>query len=345
MTQPLIQRARSYGDRWSTRGSPLRQRVYTRLLSNAYSREQFAAGRGISAHGRGDRQEKEIYTLRRNVHMLEKGLSMVPLRETFATAYISETVTLLHNLRDEALLRGVERSWVDDVLHAYFIATEKSTHPSIIHAREAFRKGGTPDLGRHIDNSPHAPSRVGSSVRILSVEQLQSLAKRRRSVRWYLDRPVQRDLVDRAVELAVEAPSACNRQPYRFHIFDQAQDIAKVAAIPMGTAGYDHQLRGLIVVVGDLSAFFDIRDRHLIYVDSSLAVMSLLLGLEAQGVSSLCINWPDIEEKEKEMRTLLDLEEYERIVMLVAYGYADPEGLVPFSGKRQLDAVRRFRSL
>ena len=38
----------------------------------------------------------------------------------------------------------------------------------------------------------------------------------------------------------------------------------------------------------------------------------------------------------------LSLEPDERVVMLVAYGYPDPDGMVPFSAKTPLDVVRRF---
>jgi nitroreductase len=113
----------------------------------------------------------------------------------------------------------------------------------------------------------------------------------------------------------------------------------------MGTSGYNHQIPGLIVIVGNLGAFFDQRDRHLIYIDGCLAAMGLIFALEAQGVNSCCINWPDLPDREAAMRNLLGLKKYERVVMLIAYGYADPSALVPFSAKRTLDDVRTFRAL
>jgi hypothetical protein len=36
---------------------------------------------------------------------------------------------------------------------------------------------------------------------------------------------------------------------------------------------------------------------------------------------------------------------HERVVMLIAYGYADPDALVPYSAKRLVDEIRRYRSL
>jgi nitroreductase len=113
----------------------------------------------------------------------------------------------------------------------------------------------------------------------------------------------------------------------------------------MGTDGYEHQIPGLIVIVGNLAAFFDQRDRHLIYIDGCLAAMGLVYALEAQGVNSCCINWPDLPDREAQMRRLLGMKPYERVVMLIAYGYADTEALVPFSAKRQIKDIRSYRSL
>jgi nitroreductase len=73
--------------------------------------------------------------------------------------------------------------------------------------------------------------------------------------------------------------------------------------------------------------------------------MGLLLGLESQGVSSCIINWPDMPDKEAAMRKLLGLEAHERVIMLIAYGYPDPESLVPFSAKRAISDARQYRTL
>ncbi len=192
------------------------------------------------------------------------------------------------------------------------------------------------------ESGPHPAIPLMPTVKI---DDLEALATGRRSVRWFTSESVSRDLVDRAIQIGAESPTACNRQPYRFEIFDDPISTAKVAAIPMGTDGYEHQIPGLIVIVGNLAAFFDQRDRHLIYIDGCLAAMGVVYGLEAQGVNSCCINWPDLPDREAEMRTLLGLKRYERVVMLIAYGYADPDALVPFSAKRLVDEIRRYRAL
>jgi nitroreductase len=96
------------------------------------------------------------------------------------------------------------------------------------------------------------------------------------------------------------------------------------------------------VIVGKQRNFFSERDRHLIYIDSSLAAMSFLFALEVQGISSCCVNWPDIAENETAMSDLLELAPDERPIMLVALGYPDPEGMVANSTKKALPQLRRY---
>ncbi|WP_281451839.1 nitroreductase family protein [Paenarthrobacter nitroguajacolicus] len=275
--------------------------------------------------------------------MIEKGLTMRPRRATFAAEYIVETVDATIRLFSDidAPLDEAEREWISSVLADYFNATAESDHDNIASARTAYQsfvqqQSSVPALGPHLHDL---------STPAVKVDDLLALAQNRRSARWFRDETVGRDHVDRAVAIALESPTACNRQPYRFEIFDDRDAIKRVAEIPMGTAGYSDQLVGLVVVVGRLSAFFDERDRHLIYIDSSLATMSLVLGLEAQGIASCIINWPDIAERDAKIRKVINIDADERVVMMVAYGYPDNEALVPYSQKGSVDATRTYNSI
>ncbi|MBU2676873.1 MAG: nitroreductase family protein, partial [Gammaproteobacteria bacterium] len=141
----------------------------------------------------------------------------------------------------------------------------------------------------------------------------------------------------RAIDAAAQAPSACNRQPFRFIVSTQAEHASRIAECAGGTAGFSQQLPAIITVVGDLSAYPLERDRHLIYIDASLASMQLMLAAETLGLSTCPINWPDIESAEQKIRALLELPPHERVIMLIAIGYGDPDSGVPFSQKKQSD--------
>ncbi len=112
----------------------------------------------------------------------------------------------------------------------------------------------------------------------------------------------------------------------------------------MGVKGYADNIPMLLISVGFLDAYFDERDRHLIYIDASLANMSLMLALETLGLSSCPINWPDIEHLERKMEKLLNLKKFQRPIMCIAVGYPHPDGKVAYSEKRNIKKLKRIHS-
>jgi nitroreductase len=149
-------------------------------------------------------------------------------------------------------------------------------------------------------------------------------------------------MIDQAIAVAALSPSACNLQPFEFRVFDDAELTKKIASIPTGTVGFSHEFPVVVALIGKLHAWCSEQDRHLIYIDASLAAMAFLFALEVQGLSSCCINWPDSQPLERRMTEFLGLEPDERIIMLIALGYPDPDALVAYSQKKPLDQLRSF---
>lgn len=309
-----------------------------------HNREQYAVLSGRRAYFKNLKKSRPSHVeLRRNVHRIEKGLSMQPRRASFASNYIVETVEYYeraYRSHDAECIDSAEIVWAHDVLTEYF-AVADPVHPAIAEAKTRFTA-----LPAIKSNGTAKPYTAGSRPEAkISYEDFLGLAMRRRSVRWFEDRPVPRELIDKALIAARQAPTACNRLPYEFLVFEDPDDIRKVGSIPAGASGYYQQIPALIVVKGDLSAYFSARDRHAIYVDASLAAMSFLFAIETLGLSGSVINWPDFEPLEAKMQRRLRLKPYERVVMLMAVGYADPEGVIPFSQKKGLEVLRRYSSL
>lgn len=310
-----------------------------------YSREKQAVFHGTRKFFLDGVGGEQRFMLRRQLHMLEKGLCMSPRRETFATDYIDSTVdafaALLNRSNDDgsSALSEIEIAWGFDVLDDYFVATAGSSHSRIVCARGRYKQISARGRGDVGESRPYA---VGSVQSRVEIDDLVHLSRVRTSVRRYRAEPVEQSVLDQAVDVALESPTACNRVPWTVRIFRQAESARSVAKIAMGTAGYLENISGLAVFVGDLSAYAHERDRHLIYIDSSLAAMSFILALQSQNVSSCCVNWPDIPEREKRMAAALGLQAHERVVMLVLFGYADGDGLTPYSAKTDVARVRRF---
>lgn len=316
---------------------------YYFFISGKFRREHRAVLAGREQHVREIKEEKaHFYTLVRNTHRIEKGLLMKPRRDVFALDFIEETTSHFLTLSKVFQLSADPQiQWSYDVLKEYFEVT--SDHPVIEEQRNLFLNhfnallestSGPDNLIPYERNERKKPN--------IPFEDFLALALYRRSVRWFLDKPVPHDLIDKALMAARQSPSACNRQPFEYRIIDEPALLNKVTNLPMGIKGYQHNIPMMIVVVGNLDAYFNERDRHVVYIDASLANMSFMLALETLGLSSCPINWPDIESLEKKMEKVLDLKKFQRPIMCMAVGYPDPKGKVAYSEKRAIEKLRQY---
>ncbi|WP_103664343.1 nitroreductase family protein [Gracilimonas amylolytica] len=321
--------------------SRLLSNIYYAIFSRRFSREHRAVLAGKAKYINDIKSDRSsYYLLVRNVHRLEKGLLMKPRRPIFGKNYIEETVASFKKVwLTTSEIDNKQLYWFRDVLNKYFVETGQD---KLIEAQKKIfysvleRKSLLPDT-----SIKSIPYKKRTEIDI-TYDEFFDLTRKRRSVRWFLDKRVPRELIDKAILAASQAPSACNRQPFHYKIIDDPEILSKLVKLPMGTVGYSHNIKTFIVVVGNLDAYYSERDRHLIYIDASLANMNLMLALETLGLSSCPINWPDIEKREKKMDRLLGLKLHQRPIMCLAVGYPDPEGMIACSEKRSLNEIRSY---
>ncbi|MFD2529231.1 nitroreductase family protein [Polaribacter marinaquae] len=325
--------------------NPFLSSLYYLLFSNQFKREQHAVLKGKMKHLKDLKFHKNnIYTLIRNVHRVEKGLIMKERRLIFAVDFISETMDAFIALWSvEKISKNAQYQWFYDVLNEYFEVT--GSHKVIDSERARFKEHTKKYIEKKSNNNTIKNSPYRRHLKVeskISYDQFYDLTVYRRSVRWFLDKKVSHDLVDKAILAAKQSPSACNRQPFKFRIFDDPILLKEVANLPMGVKGYVEGIPMMIAVVGNLDAYFDERDRHIIYIDGSLASMTFMYALETLGLSSCAINWPDIEHLEKKMEMTLKLEKHERVIMWIAVGHPDLDLKVAYSGKREISDIRTY---
>lgn len=318
--------------------------LYYGLVNHELSREARAVAAG-QARYLEDRNKggQNYYLLRRNIHRLEKGLVMRPRKAVFGRDFIEETVMIFSRIVTvETEGWSNELRWANDVLAEYF-SVVNAGEPRVDRAAMLYRELASKMVAPECGFSGQIPyARDLSRPPSIDYPAFMELCRRRRSVRWYRQDPLPREIIDRALEAAAQAPSACNRQPFFYRIFDDPAQAQEIAAIAMGTKGFADKLPSLAVVVGQLRAYPFERDRHAIYVDASLSVMSFMFAMETMGAATCPINWPDHEPYESRMRDRLNLAPDERVIMLVALGWPDPEGMVPYSSKRDLERIRSY---
>lgn len=317
--------------------------VYYTFISNSFYSTHKAILKGKINHLNNlyNNNENE-YLLANYIHALEKGLTMKDRREIFALNYIKKTVCAYETVikQKHSTISQDRIKWFYDILNMYF--KEAGDHIVIKNAKEHFYslpkyKGNTT-----VEFSPFKRQEgVKSNV---NFDDFFKLAQQRRSVRWFQKKKVPHELIDKAVSASILSPSACNRQPFRFLIYDDPNWLSKLNHLPSGTKGFAENIPTLVAVVGMTDAYEHEKDKNVFYIDASLASMSFMLALETLGLSSCALNWPDIKDREKSLRKVLHLNNTDRVVMFIAVGYASNNELIGSSAKKGIENTRFYNS-
>ena len=141
--------------------------------------------------------------------------------------------------------------------------------------------------------------------------------RNRRSVRSYTDKPVERDKIERLLQAASFAPSASNRQEWRFVVVTDRECRAALAQ-----AAGNQEFVGRAPVVIAACAEHDghvMRCGQLCYpIDVAVAIDHMTLQAVAEGLGTCWIGAFD-ENRTKE---ILHIPDEIRIVELLTVGYA-----------------------
>lgn len=154
------------------------------------------------------------------------------------------------------------------------------------------------------------------------------IIKNRRSVRNFLDRPVEREKIMLCLEAARLAPSACNSQPWRFIVVDdkELKDRLCRAAFSgvYSTMSFARKAPLIVAVVSEKAKFLErigglIRDTRFYLIDIGIATEHFILQAEELGLGSCWIGWFD----EAAVKPILKIPGDRRVDVLLAVGYYD----------------------
>ena len=152
-----------------------------------------------------------------------------------------------------------------------------------------------------------------------------ALAQSRQSDRAYEKRPVEREKLERVLQAACLAPSACNAQPWKFVVVDDPELAVKVgratAGLGMNKFAKDAPVHILIVEESmNITSFLGakIKDKYFPLIDIGIAAAHITLAAESEGLGSCILGWFD----EKEIKKLVGIPAGKRLLLDITIGYA-----------------------
>jgi nitroreductase len=159
------------------------------------------------------------------------------------------------------------------------------------------------------------------------MQTFYELAEKRQSDRAYETRSVEKEKLERILEVARLSPSACNGQPWKIIVVDDPELKNRVADTTsnkvIGINHFTKQAPVYLVVVEEgtnLSSRVGslIKRKHFPAIDLGILASHITLAAADEGLGSCIIGWFD----EKKIKSLLQIPHSNRVPFLVLLGYS-----------------------
>lgn len=179
--------------------------------------------------------------------------------------------------------------------------------------------------------------------------ELMQLIRKRRSVRAYADKPVEREKLEALAEAVRLAPSACNSQPWRVVFVDEPELRDRIArATFTGVVNFNRftvGARAFAVLVMEkprltaaIGGFLKRRDFPLL--DVGIAAAQLCLRAAELGLGTCMLGWFD----ERKVKKLLGIPGGTRVALLVSIGYPATDAPVREKQRKATADIRSFNA-
>lgn len=260
-------------------------------------------------------REKMLSSIISTYHVIEKGLTMPERRLGFGKDKVLELTELCeeyarhYGKQDEQLLIavGVLKEYRDLHLKEKFVLDDR--------VGDALNR----IIGR-FDKVPQIEQNFFTREKyfIHLQDAFDVFSFSRHSLRHYSGKVELEDL-KKAIRLAGNAPSACNRQSTRVKIIANKEKVTAVLGIQNGNRGFGYLADKLIVLTSSISAW-SVRSRNGLYIDGGIFAMNLLYALHFYQIGACALNCYLTPKQNRRMRKILDLPPFEDIVLLIAVG-------------------------
>ena len=167
----------------------------------------------------------------------------------------------------------------------------------------------------------------------------ESFFESRHSVRnFHRERTVSEELVTRACRLAQSAPSVCNRQAARIHLFG-GRKARQALCLQNGNRGFRESITNLAIITIDRRWFLRAEERNQRWIDGGIFASTFMWALHSLGVASCMLNWSVTNHETIALRSQLKLPKSEDVICMVAFGYPPDPFRVSRSRRLPPDSV------
>ena len=151
------------------------------------------------------------------------------------------------------------------------------------------------------------------------------------SIRKYEDRPIEEEKITEILRAAMQAPSACNQQPWEFYVVTNKELLKKLSEVSR-YAGMTKDAP--VAIVSAYRKECEVPEYG--QIDLSIAMENLWLETTQQGLGGVWLGIAPNEERMKKVEEILDIPDSLRAFAIFPFGY-------PAQSKKQEDRFDQSR--
>lgn len=287
-------------------------------------------------------KEKLEYDILLEVHKLEKGFAVAKNQRPFGFEKIKRIVEIIdmyeknqfeksfaYNIAYSSLKSYLkfyeEKKWIDKEEYIYVqnFLSNKNDYKYI--------PVGAFDLKK------------SSFINDIMKFDYEKFSSSRRSVRNFSSKKLNDNDIKKAVEIALNTPTACNRQMCKIYFVNSSDKKKIIEKFAQGLGLFDLTNVNYFVLSFDISASYFIGERNQGWFNSGLVTMNFVNALHSLGIGSCCVQFGNSNKEEAEFKKLLNIPVSERIGVIIAAGYYDEISRIPYSTRKPISEIYRER--
>jgi nitroreductase len=281
---------------------------------------------------------KMQYTLLRENHVIEKGMSMKNPRIGFGQEKVMALLTKLdlyyYSYQDKAFL-----SYPLSTIKSYIeLTNQNKIEIPLIEKKfnELCEKSTTCEFQKSAGIKEVSKFKIWEKSKINFFDFVNC----RHSIRYFSDELPDLKLIKEALKIAQRTPSACNRQAWKAYIFsnEKTYDLLKWQG---GANGFEKEIPLSILVTSNLNAFLSY-EPHQAYVDGGMYAMSLIYALHSLGLGTIPLSMGFKAKKIEEIHQLFKIPENEIPIVIIGVGHLLEHFTVAASKRKSVNHTSVF---
>lgn len=284
---------------------------------------------------------KMQYTLMRENHVIEKGMSMRNVRRGFGQQKVVNLLSRLEKYYQRYGLSDIEFLRYPITTIDQYIQYQQRNGVSIPHIIAQFEQ-----LCQQTNIYPSAEYKAGvdekskSDIQQSAAGNFGELVYSRHSIRYFQSTEMPVEKIEQALHLAARTPSACNRQAWHTHIYN-TNDTHRLLEMQGGCNGFYQDIPFCIVVTADMKGFLG-HEPFQCYIDGGLYAQNLINALHYVGLGTIPLSCGFMSGQLRQMQQQFDIPKNEVMIVIIGLGEMYDHMRVAESTRKPISFTNRY---